>query len=288
MKTICLHHNDADGRAAAAIVRRALGAEVKLHEINYGEPVPWNKVEKAQHVVMVDFSLSRFEMLRLADGRTFTWIDHHKSALDEMESAASAWPGLRDIGQAGCVLAWRYFFPGLPVPRAVVLIGDRDIWVNLEPDSAYFNEGLRQEENHPDNDKLWQPLLDDDPQAVQELVSHGAMLHEARLREMRSFVSRLGYRVNFEGYDTLVVNRRGDGDMGQHIRDLGYAIAYCYLEGPQNGRIITFVTLYSAQVDVAEIAAKFGGGGHRGAAGFTFERTTAPFPPGAQVSQAGS
>ena len=105
---------------------------------------------------------------------------------------------------------------------------------------------------------------------------------------MRSFVSRLGYRVNFEGHDTLVVNRRGDGDMGQHIRDLGYAIAYCYLEGPQNGRIITFVTLYSAQVDVAEIAAKFGGGGHRGAAGFTFERTTAPFPPGAQVSQAGS
>jgi hypothetical protein len=250
MKTICFHHNDADGRAAAAIVRRALGPEVKQYEINYGDPVPWNKVEKAQHIIMADFSLPWAEMLRLANGRQLTWIDHHKSAMDELESVAPAWAGLHEIGQAACVLTWRYFFPSLPVPRAVILIGDRDIWANLEPDSANFNEGLRQQETYPDNDKLWQPLLNDDPQAIQALVSQGAVLREARLREMRSFVNRFGYRVNFEGHDTLVVNRRGDGDLGQHIRDLGYAVAYCYLEGPQNERVNTFVTLFSEQVDV--------------------------------------
>jgi nanoRNase/pAp phosphatase (c-di-AMP/oligoRNAs hydrolase) len=40
------------------------------------------------------------------------------------------------------------------------------------------------------------------------------------------------------------------------------------------------VTLYSDVLDVSAIAAKFGGGGHRGAAGFQFHRSDRPFPPG--------
>jgi len=288
MKTLCFHHNDADGRAAAAVVRRALGPETRLHEISYGDPVPWKQVDRAQHILMVDFSLSQPDMLRLAEGRTFTWIDHHQSALDDLGSLAAPWPGLRQVGAAGCVLAWQYFFPSQPVPRAIALIGDRDIWANLEPDAPAFNEGLHQQETRPDNDDLWKPLLDDDLQAVQALITQGTLLLAARLREMRRSVNRYGYPVTFEGHHTLVINRRGDGDLGQHIRDLGYEIAYCYIEAPQNGHVTTFVTLYSDQVDVAQIAEKFGGGGHRGAAGFSFERTSAPFPPGAQVSQVGS
>jgi oligoribonuclease NrnB/cAMP/cGMP phosphodiesterase (DHH superfamily) len=278
---LCFYHNDADGRSSGAIVRRALGPGTRLQEINYGDPVPWEAVEKAEHVIMVDFSLSLAEMERLARGRRFTWIDHHISAINSLQEAATHWEGLRDLSEAACVLTWRYYYPNLPVPQSILLIGDRDIWANLLPDSAAFGEGLNQQNAHPENDQLWTPLLDDDPQAVQALISYGSVLREARLRDIRRFVSRYGQKATFEGCSTLIVNRRGDGDLGEQIRKLGYQIAYCYIEGPQEGKLVTFVTLFSDQVDVSAIAQKYGGGGHRGAAGFSFERHGAPFPDGA-------
>jgi len=40
MTTLCIYHNDADGRASAAIVRRALGHDVTLYEMKYGDSLP--------------------------------------------------------------------------------------------------------------------------------------------------------------------------------------------------------------------------------------------------------
>jgi nanoRNase/pAp phosphatase (c-di-AMP/oligoRNAs hydrolase) len=70
--------------------------------------------------------------------------------------------------------------------------------------------------------------------------------------------------------------------MGEYIRHAGYEMAYCYIDVARKGRLQTVVTLYSDVVDVSEIARKHGGGGHRGAAGFQFDRTDRPFPPGSE------
>jgi len=284
MKTLCIHHNDADGRASAAIVRRALGPQTSMQEMNYGELVPWETISEMDRVVMVDFSLPASEMQRLALGRDFIWIDHHISALEELAGISASWPGLRDTGEAACVLTWRYFFPGKPLPKALVLIGDRDIWRWAEEDTGSFDEGLYQKDTNPENDELWTPLLDDDLQVVSQLVIQGSVLHEARLRAIQRDVNHYGFPATFERYPTLVINRRGNGDLGETIRQAGYQIAYCYVDNFQNGKLMTFVTLYSSEVDVSQIARKFGGGGHPGASGFSFERGASPFPPGAKFS----
>src|SRR3989304_3771440 len=62
---------------------------------------------------------------RLLPGRQFVWIDHHKPSLEQLGPAMAAVPGEREDGTAACVLTWRTFFPGRPVPRAGPLIGDR-------------------------------------------------------------------------------------------------------------------------------------------------------------------
>lgn len=283
MTILCLHHNDPDGRASGAIVRYALGKDVILHEIDYGDPIPWDLIQSAEQVVIVDFSLKSVEMLKIADGRRLVWIDHHISAIQEMGESASSLPGIRDITEAGCVLSWRYFFPDQPPPKAIILIGDRDIWRQAEPDSPAFNEGLVHEHTAPENDDLWLPLLRNDTPALERLMRRGSILLEARLRAMRRQVNRFGFRVLFEGHRTLAINRNGDGDLGHHILSLGYEIAYCYIDGYQKNQLMTFVTLYSEGVDVSVIARKFGGGGHRGAAGFSFLRANPPFPSGAEV-----
>lgn len=283
MKTLCLHHNDSDGRASGAIVRLALGSAVQLYEIDYGDPVPWDRVWQAEQVVIVDFSLPLAEMQKIAQARSLVWIDHHISAIKEMGETAKSWNGIQDIAEAGCVLCWHYFFPHQPTPTAIVLIGDRDIWRLAEPDSPAFNEGLIHEHTQPENDALWLPLLQEEPSALQGLMQRGKILLEARLKTIRRQVSRFGFQVLFEGYRTLAINRSGDGDLGHHILSLGYEVAYCYIDGYQNNTLTTFVTLYGDQVDVSVIAKKFGGGGHRGAAGFSFLPGSKPFPAGADV-----
>ncbi|MDH3944066.1 MAG: hypothetical protein OEV06_08240, partial [Anaerolineae bacterium] len=276
--TVCLHHNDADGRACGAIVRRAFNGDVGLFEMDYGDPIPWEAVQGSEKVIVADFSLSAEDMLRLAQDRQLIWIDHHKTSLNELHDIAQNWPGQRDVGEAACVLTWRYFFPDLPVPRAVVLIGDRDIWRWAEPETGAFGEGLFNQDTDPANDQLWRPLLDDETKAVEELVSKGGMLRDARLKSIERKIASYGHPVLFEGHRTLVVNDRGSGEMGAHIQEAGYEIGYCYLDNIQDGQLVTFVTLYSKHVDVSEIAKRFGGGGHPGAAGFSFPRRETPFP----------
>jgi oligoribonuclease NrnB/cAMP/cGMP phosphodiesterase (DHH superfamily) len=283
MNVLCLHHNDSDGRACGAIVRYALGSTVQLFEIDYGDRIPWELIQEAEQVIIVDFSLSYPEMEKIAGERELIWIDHHISAIQAMGGLVKSILGIRDISEAGCVLCWRYFFPDQLIPDAIVLIGDRDIWRQAEPDSPAFNEGLIHENTHPENDELWLPLLRNDPITLQRLINKGKILLEARLGTIRRQVQRYGYQVTFEGYRTLVINRAGDADLGHHMLSLGYEIAYCYTEGFQNGKLITFVTLYANQVDVSVIAKKFGGGGHRGAAGFSLPRSDPPFPDSADL-----
>ena len=282
-QTICLHHNDTDGRAAAAIVRKALGPEVWLCEMDYGDSLPLERILSADHIILVDFSLSKEEMFQLASYHQFTWIDHHKSAIEDLADVSQDWAGTRDTSEAACVLTWHYFFPRLPVPYSIKLIGDRDIWRWAEQDTGAFNEGLYQLDTRPLNDSLWKPLLEDDHEILEQIIRQGNVLRTARIKEIRRIVHGRGFAASIEGHHALVINQRGSGDFGQQIREMGYEMAYCYIDYYHQGELTTFVTLYSAQVDVAILAQRFGGGGHEGAAGFHFRRGESPFPPGLNV-----
>lgn len=279
-KAVCLYHNDPDGQCSAAIVRRALGAGVRMIGLEIGDPLPWDEVERSELVVIVDYSLRLKDMQRIQSGSALIWIDHHITALEQLGQAMAGVPGQRRVDEAGCVLTWQTFFPDQPVPRSVTYIGDRDIWRHAHVETRPFGEGLYQQACEPENDLLWQPLLDDDQALVSQLIEDGGRLYAARLRQIRRTLDAYGFEVEFEGHRTLALNDPGTGDMGEAVRNAGYVIAYCYVEAVRNGRRQTFVTLYSATVDVSAIARKYGGGGHRGAAGFAFERPGLPFPEG--------
>jgi oligoribonuclease NrnB/cAMP/cGMP phosphodiesterase (DHH superfamily) len=278
LPTICLYHDDPDGCCAAAIVRRALGDQILLHPLEIGGPIPWVSIETCAQVVLVDFSLPLGDMERLAEGRKLVWIDHHKTSLAQLGEAMAEIPGERSLEAAACVLTWQTFFPDVPMPWAVALIGDRDIWKMDYPETRAFSEGLFQEEIEPSNDRLWRRLLRGDEDLLRQLIERGRVLYEARLKSIKNIVSHNGFKTSFEGHDTLVVNHPGNGDIGEYIRRAGFTLAYCYVEVVRNGVLQTTVTLYSDQIDVSEIARKYGGGGHRGAAGFQFTRSDRPFP----------
>jgi len=283
-KSICFHHNDPDGYASGAIVKYALGDDVTLVESDYdGAPIPWDLVEQAEQVIVTDFSFPVDDMKRLAEGREMIWIDHHKSAMAEFEGIADNWPGIRDISEAACVLTWKYFFPDRPVPRAVVLIGDRDIWRWAEKDTGPFGESLYNQDHNAKNAAFWKPLFEDDQAVLSKMIEEGARLREITLRNVDHMMAARSFEVRFDGYQTLAVNTRGNGDVGNYGRDRGYEIVYTYVDEMQVNGLTTVVTLFSNKVDVSLIAQRYGGGGHAGAAGFSFPRGATPFPPGSDV-----
>jgi hypothetical protein len=117
---------------------------------------------------------------------------------------------------------------------------------------------------------------------LQHVIERGTILRAAQGNDIQRRVASYGYPVIFEGQRRLAINARGNGDIGATIRELNYPLGYCYIDGMQNGRLMTFVSLFSGEVDVSRIAQKFGGGGHPGVAGFSSERCASPFPPEAE------
>ena len=277
---LCLHHDDADGLCAGAIVRRRFGDAVELHEIDYGRPIPWDKIEAAETVIITDFSLPKDDMLKIyeAKGENFIWIDHHISAIEEMSDFESI-AGLRALDRAACVLTWQYFLPESSVPAAVLFIGDRDIWQFDYPQTRVFSEGLSAEDTAVNNNALWDALLSNDQELLQRLIEKGEILLDARLKQIAYHVDTYGFALDFDGYNTLAVNLPGNGDIGHYICSLGYDVAYVYRDNFQDGQVFTNVTLYSETVDVSKLAMRYGGGGHKGAAGFRFMRSgNSPLP----------
>ena len=110
------------------------------------------------------------------------------------------------------------------------------------------------------------------------MIEEGSWLREINLRNVERMMAARSFEVRFDGHSTLAVNAKGNGDIGDYGRDHGYEIIYCYIDQIQNGVLTTNVTLFSAKVDVSVIARRYEGGGHAGAAGFSFPRRATPFP----------
>lgn len=124
---IVLHHNDADGRCAAAIVHAWVGVKgplglihmepneppvlsgVSFIEMDYAKAIPFDIIRPDEQVWIVDFSLKLEDMDRLlAITKDVTWIDHHKTAIEKYENYPHRIAGYRRDGVAGCVLTWQY------------------------------------------------------------------------------------------------------------------------------------------------------------------------------------
>jgi hypothetical protein len=156
-----IYHKDQDGYASAAIAYFAflralnkLSAHLTLPDmslqiadfmadsfrfipITYGEDFEFDSdFDKNSIVVIMDYSFPP-EVLLSLHKRVGALIlcDHHKSFIESCNkflAEKNIEPflyGVLSDKSSGCVLTWGYFM-GEPLPEAVKLIGERDIWKN--------------------------------------------------------------------------------------------------------------------------------------------------------------
>ena len=265
MKKLCIYHgNCADGFGAATAVRIALGADnVDFHAGRHGQLPP---DVTGRSVIIVDFSYKREVLIQIAgQAESILILDHHKSAhidFGDLSNRVDNITAIFDMDRSGAVMAWQHFLPERPVPQLLLHIQDRDLW-------KFELDGTREVQacvfSHPFEFPLWESLLlDIDPQTLRE---EGRAIERKHAKDLRELIASAASRTVIAGYDVPVLNApfMFSSDAG-NILGAGEPFAACYSDSPK-GRAYSLRSAADG-VDVSLIASKFGGGGHKHAAGF--------------------
>lgn len=277
---VIYHRADMDGVACAAILDHARGQEgsVVFYGADYSDPLPEKLLEQESAVWLVDFSFPVEEMRRLNTTHKLTWVDHHEPIMKECEAAGLTIAGLRRVGIAACCLLWEYLNlkPLLPeeLPPALFALGEYDEGrFETTPSIMPIQYGARVllEDFH---DPLWEKvLLTDPPVAAEVLRDTGESILRYEKQQAKRQCRDYAYELVFEGHTVLVCNRPGIStlffesrfDPARHAFMLGYARL------PDKRWVVSMRAPKDSAIHLGELAKKYGGGGHRGAAGFTCE-----------------
>ena len=264
MPPICIYHNNClDGFGAAWAVRNVLGDDVEFFKGVHQKPPP---DVKGLNVILVDFSYKKDvleNMLKTA--ASITILDHHKSAEEDLSELLRTGKisGLFDMNKSGAMLAWEWFNPGQQSPELIKHIQDRDLWKFKLEGTREITASLA---SYPYDFKVWDKLM-----ATQELDSlkrDGEAIERKLQKDIKQLIASGVRRMVIGGYDVPVLNASSAyvSDAG-HVMSIEEPFSACYWDHTE-GRSFSLRSCNEG-VDVAEIAKRYGGGGHEHAAGFT-------------------
>ena len=277
---------------------RFLDSDLDLIGYNYGDPIP--DLSGYEKVILVDISFPPDRMIELFQsfGLNLIWLDHHISAIRSVDEALHALqggsiliPGIRDLQHAACELTWQYFFPSGSIPEIVRLLGRYDCFGHKgTPEEKYvleFQYGARQlingvesafnYLNHALSERTYFEYVEDIRKVGVPIYAY--LCEEAKQVYKNGFEVELGYRFP-NPYPTSVTmeehipikficinrDRFNPTNFGIDYHKDGYDGCACFYF---DGKGYNF-SLYNDNglVDVSQIAHLYGGGGHKGAAGF--------------------
>ncbi len=268
---LCIYHiADHDGKGSGAVVKSVF-PEIELLGLNHDMEIPYDLIEKHEKVVVCDFALPVEYMFKLSETVDFTWIDHHASVIDkyEEELAKGRKPikGIRRVGQAAIELCWEYFYPDRPVPLGIILLAKNDLFDLSDPRVRPFEFAMQSFGVNTPDDKIWTDLFENRLD-IEEMIQDGQrILGWINVRNYR-LVRSMAFESEIDGYKCICANMpQGYSSFYDSIenRDSYDVMINFYMNKNQKWNL----SFYSSKknVDVSKIAAKFGGGGHRGAAG---------------------
>ncbi len=267
-KALCIYHgNCLDGFAAAWAVRHALGVEVEFHKGIHQQTPP---DVSDRDVFLVDFSDKKDVLISmLKTAASITILDHHITAVQDLLELMDSGElkGLFNMNKSGAMLAWEWFHPEQQAPDIIAFIQDRDLWKFELEGSREINAALS---SYPFDFSVWDTLMASGDAEIADLKNIGAAIERKLQKDIEELLASGVRRMVIAGYDVPVLNAPSAyvSDAG-HIMSINEPFAACYWDHAA-GRSFSLRSSETG-VDVAEVAKKFGGGGHAKAAGFTVE-----------------
>ena len=282
---VIYHGNCADGFSAAWCFWRKYGANADYLAGVYQRPPP---DVAGRDVYLVDFSYKRSvveSMLRSA--RTVTLIDHHKTALDDLQPlkeqmvvtnggciSHSAEPNADNFGwfcdldHSGSMLAWKFLFPDEAPPLLLSHIEDRDLWRFRLPGTREIQAAVF---SHEYTFEAWDTLMRANQFDLVKMSAAGTAIERKHHKDVRELVQVCKRRMVIGGTEVWVASLPYTltSDAG-HLMAAGEPFAACYWDTAE-GRVFSLRSQDDG-VDVSAVAALYGGGGHVHAAGFKVPR----------------
>lgn len=272
MKPLVIYHaNCTDGFAAAWCFHHKDPEGYDFHGGVYGLAPP---DVTDRDVFLVDFSYKRDVLLRMAlIAKSITILDHHASARADLQSIA---PGVEhcpmivhfDMQRSGAGMTWDYLFPGERRPALLDNIEDRDLWKFQLDFSRERHAAIN---SNPFTFKYFDTLMNSNVTELLSLTATGAALvrqHDKHVDDVCRITRR---RLPIGGYTALAANVPGHmASDGGHLLGQGEPFAATYYD-TETCRIFSLRSGPDG-LDVSLIAAHYGGGGHKHAAGFKVSR----------------
>lgn len=262
MKTYILHHNDPDGFGAAYSAWCKLGREnVEYIPVDYGQPMP--ELEDNSILYILDFSYSRDVLDALVNRmHRVLIIDHHKSAYEALHNHPNA---IFDMNKSGAGLTWDYFHPNEPRPSYINYIEDADLWRFKLPGSKYVKNSLYIIE------LTLEAFIEGASVPITARISEGKVLAD-QIEHMIDMGVANAHIIQIDEYKMLAVNvcvlmsEFGSYLFNCKLKEYGADFAGVYYRYTDN--VVKFSCRSVGDFDVSVIAKRFGGGGHKNAAGF--------------------
>ncbi len=269
----CLVYHDpcVDGSSAALAAWIACGESIEYIPKDYAKP--FNEAAlRDKNVILIDTSFTSDEFQRVsAIAKKVVVLDHHDTAQKNLGTE----PGCFFVMEnSGALLGWHYF-NGLdtPAPRFFQLVEDRDLWRWTERENSEpLFYALNDLHKLPDF-KQYAAYVE--PAALEEAIQHGKLM----LADNKRYCALAAERAQWRRFtppgtetDYIVMAMELDSEklyseIAEHIymhNDVDMVVLWFKLP---DGTFKLSLRNNKPEINVADIAQLFGGGGHPRAAG---------------------
>lgn len=273
-RTAILYHGGClDGFGGAYAAWKKFGDSAEYVPLARGKEPPVEEYRGA-HIYFVDFCYTKEIMDQfVAAAARVTVLDHHEGVEDVIKSMPEF---VFDSNRSGAGIAWDYFHPGEPRPTLLDHVEDDDLFRYALPLTRELITFL---EVQPQEFAVWDEFAKKlDAPAELETMLERARIYREYFELLAHYSVDHAKLVSFEGYEiyfgtthplktmkslvgNLLAKKQPPLALVVSVHPEGYGVS---IRG-------------DGSVDVAKIAAKFGGNGHPNSAGFLIPRE-GPFP----------
>lgn len=279
---VCLYHRaDLDGKGSGFLIKRFLKqfyAHSDFIGMDYSDDCNF-LIEKCENkdVVIVDFAISNKDVFIkiLEVSKSVLWIDHHASShkiIENMSIDKRHTIILGDNSISAIEMVWNHF-SSTNAPMWVKYISMYDTWNHNNNDNILmFIMGLNNKATSY-NSFIWNELEIYPENTIVNLIKDGLLLQEFvdGINEIK--VNEHAREIVFEGIVFLSLNTVSKGSLQfkKHKNYEKYSFFMTYNLTKNNTWKYNMYTDDSS-IDLSEIAIKYGGGGHKGACGFSSDK----------------
>lgn len=266
---IIFHGRCTDGWTAAWVARKVF-PEAEFWAAHFNEAPP-DCTDK--EVFILDFHYKRSTLLAMkARAKSLTVLDHHKSAIAELEGL----PGcICDMDRSGAGLAWHYFshfvYPRYangfdePMPWLVRYVQDEDLWKHELPQTRAVNAVIS---SFPFNFRLWDELAN---RSLEDVKQEGEPIFRYQKQVANDLLTYAAREVVFDGHRVLAVNTSIMNSQVGNMLAEGRPFGIVWFQR-EDGKYIYSLRSTPEGMDVERVAKAHEGGGHRLSSGFSSDK----------------